>query len=452
MNVLLWLYRFAAHAMVLLASPYLLWRAAAHPAEMKERLAIELPSARRPLWLHAASLGEVEAVRNLLLERPAEVAGPLLVTVTSVSARRRAGERLGPEVEVRFLPLDLDGLLSRFLARVRPRALLLVETELWPVLLAICARHRVPCGLVSGRISDRNWVRLRGLRWALRALLPSSMKIAAQAEDDARRFRALGFREVEVVGNLKYRMEGAERPRAPRETRESRLTVTIGSLRKGEEAVLAALAELPSDGRPRIVLAPRHLREGSYWERRARAAGFEVVRRSRAAPLEPGDSPEKDRERLQALLDDPHRVLLLDQHGELRRWYAASDCAIVGGTFVPIGGHSLFEPAALGVPVLFGPHDANVRDVAGALLASGGGVRVRDASGLSGPILEWSRDARALASASAAAELASRRLAGAAERTWQRLLAPDWPLSAEAMTRSTAASTTAHARRASPRS
>lgn len=471
----LWLvlYQVLATVALLVAAPYLLWRAWVHPQEMRERLAwgggrssgwepraqgpggsapsiggtaplsggpapasdrttpgsdgataISRESARdaaRPLWLHAASLGELESLRALWETPLRAPTGPLLITVLSVSARRRA-EAIAPNgASVRFAPLDVWFAVLPFLRRERPRALILVETELWPLTLALCHLGGIPVALVSGRLSARRWRRTRLLAPLLRPLLRRLAGCAVQSADDAERFRFLGASSLEVTGNLKYRL--ADGP-APRPLGDGRFVFVAGSVRLGEEDVIEA-SRVPG---VLCVLAPRHLREREHWVGACEARGVRWVARSgveievpsASGPWAAGSATSL-RERLDRALraneagDRP--VLLVDRHGELASWYAAADAAFVGGTLVPIGGHNLFEPARCGVPVAFGPHTGGVEDAVEPLLRLGGGARVRNGVELADWVTRLRTDAAAAARGSAGAAAAARALAQGAGRT-----------------------------------
>lgn len=418
-------YRLLSWIMTALGAPLLLWRGLKYPAEMAERCGRIAAPTSGAVWFHAASLGEIEALRALLAAAGSARPTPLLVTVTSTSARRRAAERLGPDVEVRFAPLDLDPCVRTFLRRARPRALVILETELWPVTLDACRRARLPRAVVSGRLSDRNWRRLGFWRPALRACLDPDLPISAQSERDAERFRALGFRTVVVDGNVKYSLD-ADPPGAFAAERARRPLLVVGSLRRGEEAVVASLATVATRAPfPRVVLAPRHLHEAESWWAQACAAGFRSARRSDPAAFAEWQARLESDERRAS---DAPELLLLDLHGELRTWYACADIALVGGTFAPIGGHSIFEPAALGVPVVFGPFDGNVRDVAERLVAGGGALRLTSAGAIPAALAPWLSDPVARATAGAAARATARELGGAARRAWRRLGEPGWSL------------------------
>jgi 3-deoxy-D-manno-octulosonic-acid transferase len=403
---------------------------------MSEPVSGSTRGALGPLWLHAASLGELESLRALW-ETPAyggtadrAPAGPLLVTVLSVSARHRAEEVAPAGTRVRFAPLDLWCAVLPFLRRERPRALVLVETELWPLTLALCHLYGIPVALVSGRLSPRRWRRTQLLAPLLRPLLRRLAGCAVQSADDAARFRLLGAGPVEITGNLKYRL--TEDP-SPRPIGDGRFVFVAGSVRAGEEAILEAV------GLPGVlcVIAPRHLRERGHWIGACEARGVRWVVRSALELTVPAAGGSCDpgvqtalRGRLDAVLaaaeDGSRPVLVVDLHGELGAWYAAADAAFVGGTLVPIGGHNLFEPARCGVPVAFGPHTGGVADAVEPLLRFGGGIRVRDGAELTTWVTRLRDDPTAAGRAAAGAAVAARAMAEGAGRTLDFLHRFEW--------------------------
>ena len=453
-----WVVLFAVQALgtvlSVLAFPWLLYRLLRHPEEMRERLgwivrpeASRLPRPSRPLWIHAASLGELEAIRGLIGDAEHAFSDPLHLTVLSVSGRPRAAAAFGPlGVTICFAPRDHWLALWAFLARRRPRGGGIAETELWPGMLASCRLARIPVAVVSGRLSARRWQGTRRLAWFYRPWLRTLAGCAVQTAGDADRFRALGAIAPVVTGNLKYRAQTVPPasppfPGAPSSDRaggDAFLLFVAGSLRLGEEAVLEA-ARVPD---LRCVIAPRHLREREHWLAACAARGIEVVSRReselevpRREALRSG-LPPRLTERAHALraalrgclerASGPPALLLLDTHGELASWYAAADAAFVGGTLVPLGGHNLFEPAREGIPVAFGPETGNVRDVAEPLMRESGGVEVRTIAALHAWLGVLRDDAVERARRGAAAHRVALELAGAGTRTWEFLRRLPW--------------------------
>lgn len=403
-------YQLVAVLVFVLALPFVLLRLALHPAEMRERLGMangngaSEPLAHagraRSIWLHAASLGEVEALRSFVEAVAPELREEAIVTVTSVSARRQAPGRLNG-LPVSYAPLDFWFALGPFLGRVQPRGLVLFETELWPTLLTLCARRQVPVLLLSARVSDRNRLRHPALRWLLSPFTRSIVAAGAQRDVDARRLRALGVRNVHVTGNLKYRLAPI-RPAPPDPSLP--FLWTAGSVRRGEERIFETVRNAPG----RAVIAPRHLRETEAWERAARARSVALVRRS---------SLSGDPTTILAHWPESAEALLLDTHGELREWYRLSSAAFVGGTWVPIGGHNLFEPAGLGCPVAFGPRHEAVADAADLLIAHAGGICAESPAVLSQWLVRLAENADLRASAREGAFRAAEELASGVSET-----------------------------------
>jgi len=323
------------------------------------------------LWLHAVSLGEMTAaaplVRALLARYPQH---PLVLTTATPTGRERAHSLFGDAVDVRFLPYDTPGAVARFLDRTRPRLAILVETELWPNLFKACERRRIPLVIASARLSAKSVARYRRFGELFRGMFSASSLIAAQTPEDAARFIAIGARSARthVVGNIKFDMQVSDaviaRGGELRSSFDSARPVWIaGSTHAGEEEqVLAAHEQLQTD-RPNalLLLVPRH------------PDRFDAV-----ADLLSRRAMRFTRHGSGALPGAATRVVLVDTVGELGALYAAADVAFVGGSLVPIGGHNLLEPAALGLPVLTGPSYSNSQDIARLLIQQGAALQVAD--------------------------------------------------------------------------
>ena len=327
------------------------------------------------IWLHAVSLGEVSAsaalVRELRVRYPAV---PFVLTTATPTGRARAVELFGGDVDVRFLPYDTPGSVRRFLIRTRPRVAVIMETELWPNLLGACARGSIPVVIASARLTARSVTRYRRFGRLFRDAVATIALIAAQTREDAERFLALGASpaRTRVLGNIKFDMQlGASVTESGRALRTgylgSRPVWVAGSTHAGEEeALLVAHAELRRTMPDALLaLVPRHPQR------------FESV----AGMLSRHDLRFERRARAQPVSRDVE-VLLVDAMGELTTFYAAADVAFVGGSLVPVGGHNLLEPAALGVPVITGPHTMNSREIARQLIDCGGAVEVSDSAAL----------------------------------------------------------------------
>jgi 3-deoxy-D-manno-octulosonic-acid transferase len=337
------------------------------------------------IWLHAVSLGEMSAAAPLVRALRARYPeSPLVLTTATPTGRARARSAFGDSVDVRFLPYDTPGAVARFLDRIQPRAAIIMETELWPNLFRECERRGVPLVLASARLSAKSVSRYRRLGSLFRGIFSASSLIAAQTAVDAERFIAIGAQSARtrVIGNIKFDLELAagviDQGRALRASFGStRPTWIAGSTHAGEEeSVLAAHEQLRADRADALLLlVPRHPdRFASVADLLARR-GLHFTRRSSGI-----------------LPDAATQVVLVDSVGELAALYAAADVAFVGGSLVPVGGHNLLEPAALGVPVLTGPYYANGKDIARLLLEQGAALQVDDARELGAALAELMAD------------------------------------------------------------
>ncbi len=342
-----------------------------------ERFGFGAPVAPHGVWIHAVSVGEVQACAPLvgvLRQRYPDL--PLTVTAVTPTGAARARALFGGAAQVRYVPFDLPGAVRRFFARVQPRLAVIVETELWPNLYRECGRRRVPLVLASARLSARSVGRYRRLGALFRDTLSQAAVVAAQGAGDAERFRALGAdpASTHVTGNLKFDFElppqTVERgARLRAQYAPARALWVAGSTHGGgeEQALLEAQRRVRAlHPEALLVLAPRHPQRFAEVAALLHQAGVSFVRRSQGA----------------AAAAHTCEVLLLDSLGELLDFYAAADVAFVGGSLVPIGGHNLLEPAALGVPILTGPYNSNSEEIARLLIASGAAEVVRDAATL----------------------------------------------------------------------
>jgi 3-deoxy-D-manno-octulosonic-acid transferase len=349
-------------------------KAPAYRAHLGERFGLGRRLAKPCLWLHAVSVGEVSAAAALVQALHERHPGlPLVVTTATPTGRAQAATLFGADVEVRFLPYDTPGSVRRFLARIRPRAAIIMETELWPNLLHECGRRGVPVLFASARLGARSLPRYRRFGTLFRAGLRNAW-VAAQSTADADRFIALGAdpARTHVVGNLKFDMRlgeaVAENGRELRRTYLGRRAVwTAGSTHEGEEElVLDAHADVArAIAGALLVLVPRHPQRFESVAALLERRGLAFDRRSR------GETVRREAQ-----------VLLLDTMGELTGFYAASDTAFVGGSLVPVGGHNLLEPAALGVPVVTGPYTQNGPEIARLLIEADGALEVADGAAL----------------------------------------------------------------------
>jgi 3-deoxy-D-manno-octulosonic-acid transferase len=363
------LYLLAVYLTAPIISAVLLWRGIRDRSywhNFSERFGLGPRVAPHGVWLHAVSVGEVQACAPLVValsRRHPQL--PLTVTTFTPTGAARARALIGHIATVRYVPYDLPGAVRRFLKRVEPQLAVIFETELWPNLYRECGRRRVPLVLASARISQRSLGRYRRLGALFTDAVSTAAIVAAQAEGDAERFRALGAApaSTHVTGNLKFDFELPEgleeRGRRLRAAyAPGRAMWVAGSTHEGEEAaVLAAQRQVRAAHTDALVaIAPRHPARFAAVAEQLGKAGVAFVRRSDGEGARGAAAAE---------------VLLLDSLGELLEFYAAGDVAFVGGSLVPVGGHNLLEPAALGLPVLTGPNNFNGPEVAQLLISRG---------------------------------------------------------------------------------
>ncbi|MBU1330265.1 MAG: lipid IV(A) 3-deoxy-D-manno-octulosonic acid transferase [Gammaproteobacteria bacterium] len=358
------------------------WRAPAYAQRIGERFALGLPPVKPGgIWLHAVSVGESIAaaplVRELLVRYPQL---PITITCMTPTGSERiqalfGGAEYAGRVQHCYLPYDLPWAAARFLDRLQPKLAVIMETELWPNHIHQCARRGIPVALANARLSARS-ARGYGRFAKLTAPMLAEMSlIAVQTQAEAERFLNLGARPetVEVTGSIKFdlRIEvdlpvRANALRAEWQAAERPVWIAASTHEGEDEIVLAAHRQLlQSYPDALLILVPRHPERFNAVHERIQRSGLSVRRRSTGEPLQAGD-----------------QVLLGDTMGELLFLYALADVAFVGGSLVANGGHNLLEPAALGKPVLSGPHLFNFLDIAAQLREAGALLEVADAEGL----------------------------------------------------------------------
>ncbi|WP_127475613.1 3-deoxy-D-manno-octulosonic acid transferase [Sulfurivermis fontis] len=323
------------------------------------------PMEASPLWLHAASVGELNAALPLidaLRNRHPEQA--LLITTTTLSSARLAMRLLPAGVSHAFLPLDWSGAVGRFLDHYRPRCALIMETELWPNLFAACAARRLPLIIVNGRLSLRTRNAPRWLCRLYRSALGSVTAILARSEADKAGFIALGApaERVRVIGNIKF---SAETQKTATNIPLPRPYVLAASTRDGEETLVWRAWRQAAPENHLLVIVPRHPQRLPEILRDLALPPGQIAVRSRAQTILPAT-----------------RVYIADTFGELTGFMAGAELVFMGGSLVPRGGQNVLEAARLGKALVFGPHMENFADEARLLLEHDGAVQVQDADAL----------------------------------------------------------------------
>ncbi|WP_429234399.1 lipid IV(A) 3-deoxy-D-manno-octulosonic acid transferase [Aeromonas salmonicida] len=335
-----------------------------------------------PLWVHAVSVGETLAIspciRALKAERPDL---PILLTTTTRTGAEQAA-KLGDLVVHRYAPLDYPWAVAAFLKCIKPRALWVMETELWPNWLAACEARHLPVTIINARLSERSCQRYARFQGAFDTLSRPLTHLLCQHQDDAERFARLGIgrERLAVTGSIKFDIQLGDEVQARghalrQQLGQSRPVWIAASTHQGEDEQVLAAFDLVLQRHPRalLILVPRH---PERFDRVAeRCAPYGCVRRTGGAPIRETD-----------------KVYLGDTMGELPLMLAAADVAFVGGSLVKVGGHNLLEPAALGKPCLTGPAYFNFSDITRQLVAQGGAVLVADAAALGEKVSELLAD------------------------------------------------------------
>lgn len=372
---MIWLYYIFFAIVLAVAGPFLLLRAKARVG-LKQKLgfvpnaiASNVDRSRPSIWFHAVSVGEFNAIAPLLnafhSHNPEFV---VYVSTTTGTSQKLAKERLGDWATVFYFPFDLPWALENWLNCVKPKAVIIAETELWPGFTYACSRKGVKLCIVNGRISPRSFRGYMRFKWLFQGLLRQFCAVGVQTEQESLRYRTLGAPEqaVRVCGNMKFDgvvvLSSAEQSalRSKLKISTDQIVVIGGSTHEGEEiALLQALRELPRNCR--LILAPRHPERFDRVCQIVENSGYRARRYSAGEYFE-----------------NEHDVYVLDTIGQLTNFYSISDVAFVGGTIARIGGHSLIEPFAYGTPVVCGPHTEKTRDVASALLQRDALLQVPD--------------------------------------------------------------------------
>ncbi len=332
---------------------------------------------RESIWIHASSVGELKAAMLLLeslQDRISDVR--FVVTVFTSRGMKVARNSLPGNIEIYYLPMECTLAIRRAFHRINPGMLVLIETELWPGLISHVLEHETPVAIVNGRLSDRNFAKYQSARAIFEPILSMISYIHTQSTNDARRFIRLGAdrKRIHAGGNIKVAgmissLTEFDKQKVLNESflRKDTQYVVFGSTRAGEEKyVLEAFNKVRTDHPDvKAIIAPRHTVRAGEIENIISDHGLQSFRRSNMT----NNSQDYD-------------VLILDTMGELWKVYGIAECAFVGGSLVPIGGHNPLEPIALGVPTCFGPHMENCIDLAGKCSMYGFATTVHDSDEL----------------------------------------------------------------------
>jgi 3-deoxy-D-manno-octulosonic-acid transferase len=382
------MYQVALALLLVAAAPFLLVRRGRHYVQtFSRRLGFAAASPvdmAAPLWLHAVSVGEVGVAAALIRSLPTDT--PLLVSTITPTGLQEACRLLGDRAEIRLHPFDFGFALKPFFDRLEPTALVLVEGDLWPLALRYSRQRGLPIVVINGRISDRNFARLRRLRAFIRPLFEPVDFFAMQSSQDRERLLELGVpaEKIEVTGNVKFD--------SPAPTRNSDLEGTIarlaggravlvaGSTMAGEEEMVLDAFDRVGSRRAVLLLAPRHPERWPAVVEQLKARGTDFLRRSDLT----GSSSVSE--------NHQPAVLLLDSLGELAGLYAVANAAFIGGTLVPTGGHNPLEAARYATPVVVGPSMQNFPEISRLFDEASAWQRVHDAESLGACWNRWLDD------------------------------------------------------------
>lgn len=371
----------------------LLWRSRKLPAYRQrwaERLAIiSLPEAvDRSIWLHAVSVGEVVAAIPLVKALQATYPDlSLVVTTTTPTGSQRLKQSFGNSVHHFYLPYDLSFCIQRAINKIKPSCLIIMETELWPNLLAVCYKNHIPILIANARLSDDSFKRYKKIKFLLAKMLSYVSFVAAQSQMDADRFISLGLaaNKLAVTGNLKFDVKISDQHREQglslKQSFAKRLVWVAASTHPGEEEEILKIFEHIIEHHPDclLILVPRHPDRFNAVAKIVEQHHLTYIRRSQNSEC----SPET-------------KVLLGDTMGELNIFYVAADLAFVGGSLVNIGGHNLLEPAAAGVAAITGPFFSNFKEITHKLEQAGGVVVVQNSDQLSEIVIALLNDTNRL--------------------------------------------------------
>ncbi|NOT84930.1 MAG: 3-deoxy-D-manno-octulosonic acid transferase [Methylococcaceae bacterium] len=351
------------------------WRGIKAPAyrlRWRERLGFYPQSPLKDvIWIHAVSVGEAEAVFPLLKQlQQAHPSQHFLVTTTTPTGSARVTAVMGDSVSHVYLPYDTFGAVRRFFTHFQPKVAIILETEIWPNLFAACGQRHIPLVIINACLSEKSARGYQKIPYLVQSTLANITLIAAQTEADAQRFLAIGAtaKQIQVYGNIKFDsppQDGAiaEGRQLRKQIFSERFVWIIASTHQEEEAYFLALYAQCKVIAPDLLLliVPRHPERFHEVQQLCLKSALKVVMRTAATSC-----------------DSATDVYIADTLGELKMLYAAADIAFVGGSLVPIGGHNVIEPAAVNVPIMFGPYMDNVRLIADGLLKANAAVQCAD--------------------------------------------------------------------------
>ncbi len=375
-----YLYNILLTILLLLSAPYFLLRSL---ISMRFRRALlqrlgffQNPSFKRPIWVHAASVGEVICSIPLLKKIKKELPHAEIVLTTMTSTGNETAKcQLSEANQILFVPVDHPFIIRRTVKKIQPSLLLIAETELWPNLLRSCGKRGIPIILFNGRVSEKSFRRYLLFKFFFKECLKYISLFLMQTEEDQERVVEMGVesQKTKVEGNLKFDQALPSFPQKATDGiaevfgfRGQEKILIAGSTHSGEEEILVSLYKELKRIEPHLVLilAPRHLERIEEVEKLLKKEAISWLRKT-SLPRGPGRSDQESPE-----------VLLLDTMGELMAIYSLGTLVFVGGSLVQIGGHNPLEPLFFRKCVLFGPYMFHFLEISGRLIETGGAIQV----------------------------------------------------------------------------
>jgi 3-deoxy-D-manno-octulosonic-acid transferase len=371
------LYDFVFLIFILISLPVYLFKGKFHRGFLRRLGALPKGLAlERPIWIHAVSVGEAVLMRGLIARLRASYPSKSFVISTVTPTGNKIARSIAEKSDfVTYLPFDLSFITNRVIRKVRPCAFIIAETEIWPNLISSLYDLKVPIAVLNARISDKSFKGYSTIKYLLKPILNKIHLFCAQSKSDRDRLISLGVEpeRIEVTASMKFDQawqlsEGVNSFKGKLSLKEEEILLVAGSTHPGEERILLNTYRKLIGSFPhlRLLLAPRHPERADEVALLVRHFGFKPIRISLLQPKE-------------AFAD---AVFILDTVGELISFYAAADIVFVGGSLVKKGGQNILEPAALGKPVIFGPHMFNFRDIAAEFLKSNAALQALTPEGL----------------------------------------------------------------------
>lgn len=415
---------------IVLITPYYLFKFVTskyHRQGLLERFGfVKFPNydrQKRCIWLHAASVGEIKA-SDVLINNLREVYPDyeFVISTLTPSAQKLVKEKY-PDIKSFFFPLDLSLIIKKVLKQINPALIILIEQELWLNLIRISASKRIPIVLLNGRITKHSAARYRFIKPIITRIWNKISYFCVQNKEYCERFKTLGVKsdKIRITGNMKYDLldkpsscsQGRDKSHSQTDEmfyrkifsfNENDLVIIGGSTHHPEEEILLEVySKLKQDiNNLKLIIAPRHPFRFDEVEKLIRIKGFECLRRSKLL-----ESPNNISGNLNSA------IVLLDSVGELSKVYSVADVVFIGGSFVPRGGQSILEPAALGKPVFFGPDMSNFQDMAYLLIKENAAMSVIDKSALYQQLIHLLKEPAILKQMGGRAQIVIRQYQGA---------------------------------------